>query len=781
MASVGNFLLGGLMLLGGGLLLALGGPALAELGTRLLLTGALTIISSFLGAASGRGGFNSSPTYGWDGSLANSAGQGSPIPVVYGEHNVSPAFIAMNVKPDGDKQVMYLLMGVSEGPIESIGQVRINDQPISSFPGAVAVVDRLGTSDQTAITDFNQLGTPHDVGSAFVGGDASAQTVVTYEMYETSDEVAFLFTFGALYKQKTSGGIESLEADFVVEYAAVGTSPTTNTGWTKLDPLPSESSTWKNSGSTSGTWRTSGKSTSPVYRQIRIALNGATTPKHRPARGRYTFRIRAAWSSTDATYVRPVTLTSVLELNSDSRAYPYVALLALKLPAMEQLSGGRPKVSCVAKGRKCEDPRSGETAYTTNPFVCARDFILNTRFGLGRWYSSADLHEASGETWRDCMDACDDTVTPITGGSAEPRHTLNYVLDVRAPASEHLTQMLMGARGHLYPAQRKVRATMDVADSSIRSFECRLAAAAANRRNILDTDDGVSTLTAKIIDTSERITSIRVNYIDKDRGWTQQSFTLTNTFVNVGAITGGPYAAGEQIKGTTSGAIGRIVHSAANASAFLAYVQGDDATAFQSGETITGLTSGATCTSSSSPYTATPDRPQEVNLYGVTRRSQAIREARYHLNLARLSPVFASWGVFLGDLDVLPGDKVDVSADFIAWTSKVFTVLSTGFDDEGRGVIEAREYSADVYVDNLDTAVADASEFQQGGRVPASSTNNTPPQSTDSGGSSSGGGAASGNGSGTGTPPSGSNPIRYGATPIRDVSATSRMSASAKR
>ncbi len=40
--------------------------------------------------------------------------------------------------------------------------------------------------------------------------------------------------------------------------------------------------------------------------------------------------------------------------------------------------------------------------------------------------------------------ACDATITPASGGSAEAKWQLDYVLDVQSPAVDHLTQMRAG-------------------------------------------------------------------------------------------------------------------------------------------------------------------------------------------------------------------------------------------------------------------------------------------------------------------------------------------------
>lgn len=735
--SLGSLLVAGLFLLAGGLLLATG--ISAALGFRLLLTGALSILSTFMGSPTGRGGFKSSPTYGWD-YLSNKASSGSPLPFIYGEHQVAPALISVNLKTEGKKQVLYALYAVCEGEIESIHSVRLNDTPIDQFPDAVATTDRLGTAAQTAITDFNQIGAAHDAGTAL--GNTGSHV---HEMRDVADELAIALTWpGGFYKINDNGDVKDVYWTAVVQVKPYG-APDTQYAYYNV---PSGTSDWSKDGSKAGTWTRNEKTTSPFRSQIRLKFDGASG---RPARGRYVVKITAdLGASTQAT--RAATVTSILEVNNDARTYANVALLALKLPANEQLSGQLPKVTCVVKGRKVYDPRTGTTAWSQNPILCLRDFLLHARFGTGRWISDGKLDDGVGGTWRAAMDACDATVLPVTGGAAEARYQLDYVGDVKAPAKQHWAQMLAGCGMHLFAAQRKVRIAMDAASASVRTFEQRLAYSVTNRRNVVDAEKGRSSLTERRLDANERTTVVRVEYTDRAKGWSKRSFEIRDTYANVGAISGGPFQASERVKFALGTAItyGRITFSAANGSPFITYVQEYGAAAPASGSTVTGLTSGASCTTTSTPYSASPERVQEVQLFGVTRRSQAVRVARRQLQRAQLTPGIASWVTSFGDLDVLPGNVVEVSSDFLYWNAKKVIVMACAIDQQGNGLIEAREYDTDTYSDNVDVAVGDARYYAPGGALPPGLRNPSP----------AGAGGGSGDvyfgNSGVGAPPLGS-------------------------
>jgi len=103
-----------------------------------------------------------------------------------------------------------------------------------------------------------------------------------------------------------------------------------------------------------------------------------------------------------------------------------------------------------------------------------------------------------------------------------------------------------------------------------------------------------------------------------------------------------------------------------------------------------------------------PEVRKEVYAPGVTRGAQALREVRYSLNMDRLTPRVGSIGVGIGDLDLLPEDKILVYAD----TPKEFAtgvtlrVVGVSYDSTNSGRIHFRKYNAGIYVDTSDTLPA---------------------------------------------------------------------------
>jgi outer membrane lipoprotein SlyB len=72
---------------------------------------------------------NQSPTYSF-GPISNTKSHEMPIPIIYGENLVAGNIINQKVRGENDRY-MDLQVGISEGPIESISNVKANENSIS--------------------------------------------------------------------------------------------------------------------------------------------------------------------------------------------------------------------------------------------------------------------------------------------------------------------------------------------------------------------------------------------------------------------------------------------------------------------------------------------------------------------------------------------------------------------------------------------------------------------------------------------------------------------------
>ena len=307
----------------------------------------------------------SSPTYGF-GGISNSTRIGAPIPVVYGEHRVGGQLIGYSLATQDNNDVLNFLLALSEGQIESIHDIEINEQPIGNYTNVVVEV-RQGSNSQTALTVFG------DTGALTVTADAKLTTsFVTYTTQGTNInafEVKITFP-GGLYRLSDSGGFIVEAVTIEVDYKLVS----------------------------SGTWIQAPRVTYSKGQRAavrdRIRVDGL-------AAGQYDIRVRRTTDeSTDVRKIDAVHREAITEIVSDGYTYPNVALLAVRAVATNQLSGGLPRVTCRVLGMKVKVWSSSLTyvvTYANNPAWAVFDILTSARYGHGR-FTWRVLYQTGGLT-----------------------------------------------------------------------------------------------------------------------------------------------------------------------------------------------------------------------------------------------------------------------------------------------------------------------------------------------------------------------------------------------
>lgn len=131
--------------------------------------------------------------------------QGKPIPITYGTVRVrTPQVLSQHVRTEGTHQTLDLLMSGGEGPVDSVSDYFINDQPYLNF------TDVAKTGDASRFSEFVPA-------AAFGYTSIRAGTAV-------ADKVSFKFEFpvGLFLKVGAGSPIEKAFVDVDVEYREAG-------------------------------------------------------------------------------------------------------------------------------------------------------------------------------------------------------------------------------------------------------------------------------------------------------------------------------------------------------------------------------------------------------------------------------------------------------------------------------------------------------------------------------------------------------------------------------
>ena len=121
-----------------------------------------------------------------------------------------------------------------------------------------------------------------------------------------------------------------------------------------------------------------------------------------------------------------------------------IAYIAFRLEwDQDKFPQGVPNITTVLKGRKVYDPRTSTTAYSQNPALCIRDYLLDSKYGLGE--SSSVIDDASVIA---AANICDEDVS-LDGGGTQDRYQCNGVLNTANQIKGNIEQILSAMGGRL--------------------------------------------------------------------------------------------------------------------------------------------------------------------------------------------------------------------------------------------------------------------------------------------------------------------------------------------
>jgi len=108
----------------------------------------------------------------------------------------------------------------------------------------------------------------------------------------------------------------------------------------------------------------------------------------------------------------------------------------------EVFRSGMPNISATIKGKKVAN-LSGTVEYSDNPALCIRDYMTDTRYGMGEDASTIDI-----DALTTAVNSCNETITLEAGGT-EKRYTINGLLDTGKSRKANIEDMLTSMGGKL--------------------------------------------------------------------------------------------------------------------------------------------------------------------------------------------------------------------------------------------------------------------------------------------------------------------------------------------
>lgn len=180
-------------------------------------------------------------------------------------------------------------------------------------------------------------------------------------------------------------------------------------------------------------------------------------------------------------------------------AYVYMEIIydPEKMPSL-------PPLSFRIKGKKVYDPRNSTTAYSNNPALIIRDYLVDTTYGL-RALSSEINDTTAGGGFAAAANACDAAVTLEDNSTTEARFTLNGFVNAASSGDGILEGFLTSCAGKLTYTNGKFNIFVGTAQTPTLTI---------TDEDVLDTQQ-LSTKTGN----GDLFNGIKALYVDKEQNY----------------------------------------------------------------------------------------------------------------------------------------------------------------------------------------------------------------------------------------------------------------------
>jgi hypothetical protein len=307
------------------------------------------------------------PTYQFD-IMQNTYKDGSPMPVVFGTHRCGGVVVGQHTSAgnspwlasgrgirvqEAGTDLLHSLIAVSEGPVESIGTCHVEGNALSNYNNA-SLDTALGTNSQSALQPFERVTTASAYNVQLSAGDATLAGTVA------SDRAIIKVTFlSGLYTVDRKGHRHRQNVGFFIRH--------------RLTAGP-------------GAWSSI---TFFGYGRRRFEPYSIYMVYEFPSKDTYDIEVNQCIQSHNPDHRSwgDAYAKEYQEVADSELRYPGVALAAIQEVANEQLSGRAPRYTFLVSGIKTQILASATTvtaaAHTQNPADLMLAMIYNRKWGIG--------------------------------------------------------------------------------------------------------------------------------------------------------------------------------------------------------------------------------------------------------------------------------------------------------------------------------------------------------------------------------------------------------------
>lgn len=166
-------------------------------------------------------------------------------------------------------------------------------------------------------------------------------------------------------------------------------------------------------------------------------------------------------------------------------------------------AGGLPNLSFIVDGKPLYDPRTGNTAWSNNPALVIRDYLLSS------WGLSCVGDEIDEASFIAAANLCDESV-PTGAGTQQKRYTCDGVISLDEKPIDVMEKLLSSCGGSLVYSQGRYRLYPAAYRSPAQSLDA----------SMLRDSIRVRPVQAQ----KERVNTVRGSFVDPARGWQNNDF-----------------------------------------------------------------------------------------------------------------------------------------------------------------------------------------------------------------------------------------------------------------
>lgn len=350
-------------------------------------------------------------TYGWDLPTPTTTA-GTVVGETYGECIPAPQLLEQHVETVNDEQYLNLLYCGGYGPVDSIDNIRIDYTDIGNFSG-VQLETRLGTNGQKPISFFKNTPLDQSVGVELMQGQGVART--SDSTRASALDVTLEFPAG-LYHVNDKGDYDNATVTFLLEYRK----------------------------SQGDSWHNFKKEDTGYHYSVTAATNSAlrrTFSVTGLEAGQYDVRVTAVNKPSSSRYQSMVNWSIMTSYIDGIYSRPNKVLVALRIKANNQLSGGVPSLNW-RQTRKTVWVHNPETGYyeqraADNPIWACYDILhgcrslKNINTGENEYVVAgypASCLDAYWQQWKSAAAYADEEITN-QDGEKEPRYRFDAYFD----------------------------------------------------------------------------------------------------------------------------------------------------------------------------------------------------------------------------------------------------------------------------------------------------------------------------------------------------------------